>query len=90
MADMIVAFRVMPEDGETDYSVLESKVKETVETYNETVKVKSISEEGVGFGLKAVAIEFQIDETYGSEELENKLAEIPEAGEVNLTKMDRL
>ncbi len=90
MADMIVAFRVMPEDGETDYSVLEAKVKETTEKYHESVKIKSISEEGVGFGLKAVAIEFQIDENCGSEELENKLAELPEAGEVNLTKMDRL
>jgi translation elongation factor aEF-1 beta len=87
---MIVSFRVMPEDGETDYSVLEAKVKETVETYDESVKIKSISEEGVGFGLKAVAIEFQIDEVHGSEDLENKLAAIPEAGEVNLTKMDRL
>ena len=90
MADMIIAFRVMPEDGETDYNELESKVKEVVENYHDSVKLKSIKEEPVGFGLKAVSCELQIDENCGSEDLENKLADIEIAGEVNLTKMDRL
>lgn len=90
MADMILEFRVMPEDGETEYSVLEGKVKEILENYHESLKVKSIGSENVGFGLQAVHVELQIDETCGSEELENKLADIEEAGEVNLLKMDRL
>ncbi len=90
MADMIIAFRVMPEDGETEYATLEAKVKEIVESHHDSVKLKSIGEEPVGFGLKAVAVELQIDENCGSEDLEVKLSEIAEAGEVNLTKMDRL
>ena len=90
MADMIVGFRIMPEDGEVDYSVLENKVKELIENYHESVQVRSIEADPVGFGLKAVSIEIQIDEVCGTEDLENKLDEIEESGEVTITKMDRL
>lgn len=87
---MILEFRVMPEDGETEYSVLEGKVNEVLANYHESLKVRSVESENVGFGLQAVHVDIQIDENCGSEELENKLADIEEAGEVNLLKMDRL
>ena len=90
MADMIVAFRVMPEDGEVEYSTLEAAVSKIVENYHESVKVRSISEEPVGFGLKAVGVEIQIDENCGSEDLENKVRELDIVGDFNITKMDRL
>ncbi len=90
MANMILAFRVMPEDGEVEYQALEAAVKDTVENYHESVQVRSINEEPVGFGLKAVACEIQIDEVCGCEDLEEKLAALTEVGEVTITKMDRL
>ncbi len=87
---MILEFRVMPEDGETEYQNLEDSVKYVVENYDESLKVKAIEAQNVGFGLQAVRVEVELNETLGSEELENKLAEIEIAGEVNLLKMDRL
>ena len=90
MADMIIAFRVMPEDGEVEYSDLENSVKEIIENYHESVKIRSVGAEPVGFGLKAVAFELQMDENCGSEDLENKLSALPLAGEASVTKIDRL
>ena len=90
MADMILEFRVMPEDSETDYAVLEDKVRGVVENFHNSVKVKSLESENVGFGLQAVHFEIQIDEKCGSESLENELIDLDESGEVNLLKMDRL
>ncbi|MFT4244659.1 MAG: hypothetical protein ACMXYB_04380 [Candidatus Woesearchaeota archaeon] len=90
MANMILEFRVMPEDGETEFSELESSVKEVISNYHESVKVRIIEPQNVGFGLQAVRVEIEIDENCGSEDLENKLADLELAGEVNLLKMDRL
>ena len=90
MADMILGFKVMPEDGETETSVLKDKVEKTVTEFHESVQMRTLEAQDVGFGLKAIMVEIQIDEKQGSEELENKLNEIEEAGDVSVTKMDRL
>lgn len=90
MADMIVEYRVMPEDGEVEFETLKSKTQETVENYKDDVKVLDVKEDPVGFGLKAVRIKFQMDENHGSEELENKITELEEVSEVQVTLMDRL
>jgi len=90
MADMIVQYRVMPEDGDVEYSTLEKITKETVEAYSETVKIKEIGSVGVGFGIEAVVVKFQIDENCGSEALENNLIALAEVGDVNVELMDRL
>ena len=90
MADMIVVYRVMPEDGEIEYSKLEEVTKKAVEGYDASVKVKEVNAHNVGFGLQAVKIKFQIDEVKGSEELEEKIKALPEVGDVVLELMDRL
>lgn len=90
MADMIIVYRVMPEDGEIEYAQLEEVVEKTVADYDSTVKVLETKSINVGFGLQAVSIKFQLDEKLGSEELENKLKELPEVGDVVLELMDRL
>ena len=90
MADMIVEYRVMPEDSEVDFETLKLKTQETVKNYANDVKVLEVKEDPVGFGLKAVKIRFQMSETHGSEELENKITEHDEVSEVQVTLMDRL
>ena len=90
MANMIVGLRVMPEDGEVEYEALESEVREVVENYDESVEIRSIEGEPVGFGLKAVSLEIEVDENCGTEELENKLNDLEAVGEASITKMDRL
>ena len=87
---MIIEYKVMPEDGEVEYSKLEEVTKKTVESFKDDVKIIHVLEEAVGFGLKAVLIKFQQDENNGSEELENQLTDLPEVGEVSVTFMDRL
>ena len=61
MADMMIIYRVMPEDGDIEYSELEIVTKRTVEQYHKSVKVKEVEPVSVGFGLKAVKIKFTID-----------------------------
>jgi translation elongation factor EF-1beta len=91
MAEMIVAFRVMPVDGEVEYSDLESAIKGVVEAYADgTTKIKSIASEAAGFGMEACAFEIQLDEKYGCEPLENSLDDLEVTGNVAVTKMDRL
>lgn len=87
---MIVVYRVMPEDGEVEYSKLEEVSKNTIEAYNEKVKIKEIGPQEVGFGLKACKVKFQLDENLGSENLENQLKELDEVGDVVIELMDRL
>jgi len=90
MADMIVEYRIMPEDGEIEYSKLEEVAKTTIENYDDTVNVLETKSHDVGFGLQAVKIKFQVDEKKGSEELEEKLKSCPEIGDVIVELMDRL
>ena len=90
MANMLIVYRVMPDDGDVEYSKLESATKKTVEKFHPSVKVKSTAKVDVGFGLEAVKISFQIDELCGSEALEEKLKELDEVGDVTVELMDRL
>jgi translation elongation factor EF-1beta len=91
MAEMIVAFRVMPVDGEVEYSDLESAIKKVVEAYADaTTKILKIESEAAGFGMEACAFEIQLDETFGCEPLENQLNDLDVTGTVAVTKMDRL
>ena len=90
MANMIVVYRIMPEDGEVEYSLLEKTVTEIIKNYDSSVEIKEINEHDVGFGLKAVKVKFQIDEKCGSEELEEKIKEQEIVGDVIVELMDRL
>lgn len=86
---MIVTYRVMPEDGEVEYSQLEKVTKETVLAYDESVKINSVEEHEVGFGLKAVKINLSVNENCGSEALEEQLKELEEIGDVIVEAMSR-
>lgn len=86
---MIVTYRVMPEDGEVEYSKLEETTKKTIANYHETAKIMEISEHNVGFGLKAVRVKFSVDEKMGSEDLENQLRETEDVGDVVVEAMSR-
>lgn len=87
---MIVVYRVMPEDGEVEYSKLEEVVKKAIEGYDVKIKIKEIGAQSVGFGLQACKVKFQLDENLGSENLENQLKELDEVGDVVIELMDRL
>lgn len=90
MANMMLVYRIMPEDGEVEYEALEKSAVETIKAYDSSVKVENVSQHEVGFGLKAVKVKFQVDENKGSEALEEQLKELPEVGDVVIELMDRL
>ncbi|NQZ84422.1 MAG: hypothetical protein HRU03_01770 [Nanoarchaeales archaeon] len=91
MADVIVAFRVMPVDGEVEYSDLESAVKKVVEAYAEgKVDIRSMESEPAMFGMSSCIFEIQYDENFGCENLENQLDALEVTGTVSVTKMDRM
>ena len=87
---MIMELRIMPEDGEVEYSNLEDKVKEVVLNYGDGIEIKNLESENVGFGLQAVKIKFQMNEDYGSDNLEEQLTNLDVVGGVTVTLMDRL
>lgn len=89
MANMILVYKVMPQSGEQDYSLLEEKVKSTVENYSESSQVVNIDSQSMGFGLQAARVELKIDEEEGSEGLEQSLREQEEVGDVSVEMMDR-
>ncbi len=86
---MIITYRVMPEDGEIEYSQLEEVTKKTVQAYDESVRINKVEAHNVGFGLQAVKINFSVDENKGSENLENQLKELEEVGDVIIESMSR-
>ncbi len=89
MAMIILTYRIMPESGEIEYSELEKVSRETIEGYDSSVKIKSVEEYNVGFGLKAVKVYFSMDEKKGSDELEEKLRSLEQVGEVVIESMSR-
>lgn len=89
MARMIITYRVMPKDGEVEYSQLKEVTEKTVKEYDETVTISSIDEHDVGFGIKAVKINFSVEESKGSENLENELKNLNEVADVQIEAMSR-
>ena len=90
MANMIIRYKVMPDDSEVDINKLEKKVVDEIKNYNERIEIRENNLFEVGFGLKAIEVEFKIDENLGSEDLENKINELSDVGSVSVIKMDRL
>ncbi len=90
MADMIIEYRVMPNDGEVGFETLKSKVEDTVKGYANDIKIIHVKEEPVGFGLIGVNIRFQMNEIHGTDELEKKFEKLDLVGEATVTHMDRL
>ena len=86
---MIMTYRVMPGDGDVEYSQLEKVTKETIGNYDQTAKVNWAKELGMSFGIKAVQINFSVDEARGSEALEEQLKKIEEVGDVIVESMSR-
>ena len=89
MAHMILTYEVRPEDGEVEYSKLEEVTKKTIENFDSSVNIKSVQEKPMGFGLKAVEINFSVDEKYGTDAIEEALLANQEVGDTVCINMSR-
>ena len=88
MAICIVTLRVMPGSVESDLKSIEEKVnREISDFYGDVGKIE---EDPIAFGLKALKFIFTMDESCGStDELEDKIREIPDVQSVEVTDVRR-
>ena len=83
MADVIVTFKVMPEDIKVDLTQLEIKIRDAIEP-------DGLKQEPIAFGLVALIVTKMVPDAGGElEKAEKKLREIDGVGEVEVTDLTR-
>lgn len=82
MGQVAVTIKVFPEDPE--------KLEVVKKAVAGIVNVVKTEEEAIGFGLKAAIITFVMEDAGGLDELEEKIAAIPEVSQVQVSGVDRL
>lgn len=84
---MILEYKVMPEDVDTNLNKIKEELKNIVKDFEGTIN--NIKEIPIGFGLKAISINLSLDEKKGTEGIENKFREIPNVQGIELITMSR-
>jgi len=87
MADMILTFRIMPEDPETNLEKVYTEFKEYVEKEGGKTGEPKIQE--IAFGLKSLEISFAIDEKKGTEMFEDVARNIDGVGSIEVIGITR-
>ena len=89
MAQVVVTFRIMPQNIDIDLSHLETKAKKEIVNFCNAKEFKT-QIQPIAFGLKALNIIFVMDEIKGSTEaLENKISQIEGVESVEVTDVRR-
>ncbi|MDP3765469.1 MAG: elongation factor 1-beta [Nanoarchaeota archaeon] len=89
MANVVVTFRIMPNNPSVDMSRLEAETKKEIVNFCASQEFKT-QIEPIAFGLKALNIIFVMDESKGStEELEKKISQIDGVESVEVTDVRR-
>lgn len=87
MAKMIVTIKVLPDSPERDLNELRKKVEEIIK---EEGKLYKESIEPIAFGINAMVFVYIVDESKGTEGIENKIKGIEGVGDVNISDMTRM
>ena len=87
MADMIITFKIMPEEPETDLNKIAKEFKIFVEKEGGKTGEPKIQE--IAFGLKSLEISFAIDESEGTEKFEDVARNIDGVGSVEVIGITR-
>jgi elongation factor 1-beta len=83
MADVIVTFKVLPEDVSVDLTQLEIKIRDAVDP-------DGFKREPIAFGLVALIVTKMIPDAGGElEKVEKKLREVGGVGEVEVIEVAR-
>ena len=88
MAKMVVTIKVLPDSPERDLNELRKKVEEKI--INEEGKLYKESIEPIAFGINAIVISYIIDESKGTDTVENAIKSIEGVGDVNISDMTRM
>lgn len=84
VGEVVAVLKLMPSEG-TEFEVFKSAAVAAAG------KVDNIEEEPIAFGIKALKLTVVIpDDQGGTEELEKKLASLPEIGDVQVVDLARL
>ncbi len=84
MGDVVVLFKVMPDDTETDLKVLKDDIEDAVD-------VDGMEEEEVAFGLKAVKVSTIIEDAEGGPDaVQDTLSGLAGVRSVEIEDMNRL
>ena len=87
MAQVIITFKIMPEDLEVDLNKLEKEAKELLNKYGEVGKTER---EKIAFGLEAIILIFVMDESKGSTDfIEDNMRNIDGVQSVEVTDVRR-
>ncbi len=84
---MILEYKVMPEDVDTNLNKIKEELKNIVKDFEGTIN--NIKEIPIGFGLKAISINLSLDEKKGTEGIESRFREIPNVQGIELITMSR-
>ena len=84
MSEVMVTYKIMPADSDTDISKIESEVKARA-------NVKKVEKEPIAFGLVALKVTvFMMDAEGEVDKVEQEIRKIEGVGEVEVTEMARL
>ena len=87
MAQVIITFKIMPEDLEVDLNRLEKEARDLLSNYGEVGKT---DREKIAFGLEAVILIFIMDESKGSTDfIEDNMRNINGVQSVEVTDVRR-
>ena len=85
---MFVTVKIMPDSPETDLNDIREKAKDVADRFGAELLDKDVIEP-VAFGLKALKLMFYFDESKGSEDLTNLIAEIENVSSAEVVDMRR-
>ena len=87
MGEVIITFKIMPEDLDVNLNNIEKEVKELLEKYGQVGKEEK---EKIAFGLEALKVIFIMNESKGSADfLEDNMRNIDGVQSVEITDVRR-
>jgi len=87
MGTALITLKIMPSSPETDLEAIKEKSKSLIEK-NQGSKIR-FEEEPIAFGLKAIKVFFDLDESQELELIENSLSQIENISSVQVIDMRR-
>ncbi len=90
MADVLLVYKVVPNDPNVNYDELKNKIRSVLEP---KYRIDKIEEEEIGFGIKMLKVYIRMPEAseeHSSDDIENKLMSIENVSGVELEYFTRL
>lgn len=89
--DLIVVFKIMPEDAEVDTKQLGQAALDTVKKIQPDAKVQNVEFKPVAFGLKSVNVTVLMnDGAGGPDAIEEAFNALPGVGSASVAEMGRI